>query len=977
MAKEIKNQIKVVKQFPVIGIGASAGGLEAMKLFLSALPARSGMAYIFAQHLSATHTSIMPELLEKISPVPVKEISHQMQIEVDHLYIMPKEVTIKVADNKFLLEVINRKIKKPNTIDILFSSLGSVYESFAVGIVLSGALNDGTLGLQVIKTYGGITFAQDEASAGFESMPHSAISMGVVDFVLPPAQIAEKLIAINQPFHGSAELEGEEIIPQEDEDVFRQILTIMRARRGVDFQYYKSSTLKRRIIRRMALSKSEKTADYLYQLRESKAEQEALYHDLLISVTNFFRDPPVFSTICNELLPALISQKEKKDEPLRIWVAGCATGEEAYTLAICLQEYFGDNAVPIKLQIFATDISEIAIAKARAGLYRHNDLSGLSPARIEKYFTKLDGHYQVHKSIREMCVFAYHNLLKDPPFSKIDLVSCRNVLIYFEPVLQKRAMTTFHYALNNGGYLMLGKSETIGNQTDIFSPYLGSEKIYQRKGPPGRFMTVTTTLNEETFRRLDSGIKHDEVKKDIFKLADEIMLVGFMPPGVMLNDKYDIIQFRGDTQPWLSPPQGKPSFNILKMARDGLAYELRSLLTQAKTHNLTMRKFGFFYTYQELQHFVNLQVVPIKDGEEQFYLVVFQAASSTGIQPSMFDIGMDKGVTEFDAAQLRIEHLERELIQSRADMRVVSDEQEAVNEELQSTNEELLSGSEELQSLNEELETSKEELQSTNEEITVMNTELLDRNEQLNNARLYGEGIVNTIRDPLLILNNQLQVVKATEGFYKKFNVSEKDTEGKYIYELGNHQWDIPILRTLLEGVLPQKKELKDFEVKHDFPVLGEKIMLLNARKLNRDQHTELILLAIEDITNVLKIQKTLPEIEVLKLIISTEGVGTWSYDPISKMISYDNVCGKLLGIRGKQINLQNFLEKFNQEDQQHIQQYFISPSTKKRKPIEGVYNIQQAGHKTTNLKINLYFMNQAHSLYSILGTIKSHEKQL
>ena len=256
-----------------------------------------------------------------------------------------------------------------------------------------------------------------------------------------------------------------------------------------------------------------------------------------------------------------------------------------------------------------------------------------------------------------------------------------------------------------------------------------------------------------------------------------------------------------------------------------------------------------------------------------------------------------------------------------------------------------------------------------------MNTELLDRNEQLNNARLYSEGIVNTIRDPLLILNNQLQIVKATEWFYKKFNVSEKDTEGKYIYELGNHQWDIPILRTLLEGVLPQKKELKDFEVKHNFPVLGEKVMLLNARKLNRDQHTELLLLAMEDVTDVLKIQKTLPEIEILKLIISTEGVGTWSYDPVSKMISYDNVSGKLLRIRGKQINLQNFLEKFNQEDQQHIEQYFyLSPSAKKRKSIKDVYKIQQAGHKTATLKVNLYFMNQEYSPYSILGTIKSDD---
>ena len=975
MAKEIKDPVKSFKQFPVVGIGASAGGLEAMKLFLSALPARSGMAYVFAQHLSATHVSIMPELLEKISPVPVKEISNNMLIEPDNLYIVPKGVTVKVADNKFLLELIDKKAKKPNTIDVFFSSLGSVYESFAIGIVLSGALNDGTIGLQVIKTYGGITFAQDEASAGFESMPHSAASMGVVDFVLPPAQIAEKLIAINRPFRDIANTEDEEIMPQEDQDIFKQILTIMRARRGVDFQYYKSSTLKRRIIRRMALSKVEKTTDYLYQLRENKAEQEALYHDLLISVTNFFRDSQVFTIICNDLLPKLIGQKETTDEPLRIWVAGCATGEEAYSLAICLQEYLDGKASPLKIQIFATDISETAIAKARSGLYRRNDLSGLTPSRIEKFFTKLDGHYQVHKAIREMCVFAYHNLLKDPPFSKIDLVSCRNVLIYFEPVLQKRAITTFHYALNDGGYLMLGKSETIGNQTDIFSPFLASDKVYQRKGPPGRFMSVTSTSTEESFRHLDRGLKHDEVRKDIFKLADEIMLSGFMPPGVMLNEKFDIIQFRGDTQPWLAPPQGKPSFNVLKMARDGIAYELRNLLTQAKTRSLPARKFGFFYTYQELQHFVNLQVVPIKDGEEQFYLVVFQAASSTGIQPSMFDTGATTGITEFDAAQMRIEHLERELIQSRADMRVVSDEQEAANEELQSTNEELLSGSEELQSLNEELETSKEELQSTNEEITVMNTELLDRNEQLNNARLYSEGIVNTIRDPLLILNNQLQVVKATEGFYKKFNVAEKETEGQYIYELANHQWDIPALRTLLEGVLPQKKELKDFEVRHSFPVTGEKVMLLNARKLNRDHYTELILLAIEDITDVIEVQKVQPEIERLKLIIAAEALGSWTFDAANQTIACDAVCGKLLNLRSEQLSLEKFIEKFDQPDQKRINQYFkTSPSLRKNKWIEEVVKIQQKENIFIRVKMKIHFVKEDSKHFSVFGTLKADD---
>ena len=916
MSKAVEEQKETTALFPVVGIGASAGGLEAIKLFLQALPKKTGMAYVFIQHLSATHVSILPEILEKISPIPVMEITDRLKIEPDHFYIMPKGVAVKAVENMLLLEQLDKKVKKANTVDTFFSSLGTVYQSYAVGIVLSGALNDGSLGLQVIKTYGGITFAQDEASAGFESMPHAAASMGVVDFILPPDQIAKKLVSINQPFY---------TVEQEDEDVFRQILTVLRARRGVDFQYYKSSTLKRRIVRRMALGKIEKTADYLYQLRESKTEQDALFHDMLISVTSFFRDTPAYNALANQVLPQLITQKIKKNESLRLWVAGCATGEEAYSMAICLQEYLTEHNAFLKIQIFATDISETAIAKARSGLYRATDLAGVSAARLAQYFTKLDGHYQINKNIRELCVFAYHNLLKDPPFSKIDLISCRNVLIYFEPVLQKRAMTTFHYALNNYGYLILGKSESIGNQTDIFSAYLPAEKIFQRKGPAGRFMSVTSSSKEESFRNLDQGLKPDEIRKDIFKLADELMLAGFMPPGVMLNDKYDIIQFRGDTQPWLAPPQGKPSFNILKMARDGLAFELRNLLTQAKTRNLTMRRFGFFYTYQELQHFVNLQVVPMRDGEEQFYLVVFQAASSTGIQPGMFENLNRTGETDFDQAQLRIEHLERELIQSRADMRVVSDEQESANEELQSTNEELLSGSEELQSLNEELETSKEELQSTNEEITVMNTELVDRNEQLSNARLYTEGIVNTIRDPLLILNNELRVMKATDGFYKKFRVEEKQTEGQYIYELGNHQWNIPALRTLLEGILPGRKEMADFEVHHNFPGLGDKVMILNARKLNRDQHTELILLAIEDITDKVNLREKVLENEQFRRLLASEEIGVWRFDSVSQTVSCDKLCRTLLGITTGKIALNKFLKKFDLSAQKLIAAYFLN----------------------------------------------------
>jgi two-component system CheB/CheR fusion protein len=558
-------------QFPVVGIGASAGGLEAVKQLLKAVPVKSGMAYVFVQHLSPTHESSLPEILEKFSEIPVFQIADNMHIEQDHFYIVPANRIVKAEDGVLKLEPLNEKRHKVKVIDLFFSSLAVVHQSFAVGVVLSGTLNDGALGLQVIKSYGGMTFAQDESSAAFEGMPKSAISTGAVDFVLPPAKIVEHLISINSPFHADyTKKEVTNTVPQQDEEVFKQLLTVLRVRRGVDFSYYKTGTLKRRIVRRMALSKIARPEEYLTFLRENKVEQDALYNDMLISVTNFFRDPASFEVLCNTIFPSLIKGKTV-NEALRIWIAGCATGEEAYSMAMCLQEQLGDKAAAMKIQIFATDISETAIAKARTGIYRATDLEGLSSSRVQQFFTKMDGSYQVNKIIRDMCVFANHNLLKDPPFSKIDLVACRNVMIYLEPVLQKRALNTFHYALNEPGFLMLGKSESIGNNTDLFSSFNNHEKIFSRKGERGRFMPVTSPGSEQSFKEIDKGVQNETGGQDVFKVAGETILSKYAPASVLVNERFDIIQFYGKTDPWLAITAGRASFNLLKMAREGLA----------------------------------------------------------------------------------------------------------------------------------------------------------------------------------------------------------------------------------------------------------------------------------------------------------------------------------------------------------------------------------------------------------------------
>ncbi|SHN36846.1 CheR family methyltransferase [Mucilaginibacter sp. OK098] len=918
------DNVNLEKQFPVVGIGASAGGIEAFKLFLKSIPEKSGMAYVFVQHLHPEYDSYLPEIFQKSTKIPISLIENNIHLEPDHIYVIPPGNILTATDGVLKLDPL--KNKKVKTIDVFFSSLAVVHQSFAVGVVLSGALNDGTLGLQVIKSHGGLTFAQSEDSAIFDSMPKSAIRSGAVDFVLPAGQIIEKLISINRPFrtnYTQSEIKQNE--PEQDEEVFRQLLTVLRIRRGVDFTNYKQSTIKRRMVRRMALNKFEEPKEYLTFLRENKGEQDALYNDMLISVTDFFRDPKSFELLCTSIFPVLLLHKTAT-EPLRIWVAGCATGEEAYSMAICLQEYLGDKVSARKIQIFATDVSEQAISRARTGIYRQTELDGLSSFQVQQFFNKVDGSYQVNKSIRDMCVFAHHNLLKDPPFSKIDLVSCRNVMIYLEPVLQKRALNTFHYALNERGYLLMGKSETIGSSTDLFLPVDKNQKIYQSKGPHGKFRNVTSERSEQTLKDIDQVNADNGGERDINKIADALLLSKYTPAGVMVNQAFDIIQFRGKTDAWLAVSPGKPSFNVLKMAREGLSFEIRNLLHMAKTRQDAVRKEGISFKVDGgQQQYVNIEVVQLSDNEEAYYLILFQNSILSGTsflaENGASSLHPQENV---NAWVQRIDQLEKELSQTREDMRAITEVQEAANEELQSANEELLSGSEELRSLNEELETSTEELQSTNEEITIVNNELLDRNDQLNNSRRYTEEIFNTIHDPLVILDKELIVLRATDGFYNMFRVNEEDTEGKFVYDLGNKQWNIPALRHQLEDILPEQGFFKAFEVDHVFKTIGRRIMQLTARQFDTYTHEKLTLLAIHDITDKRKVEEGLAEAERLlaeskerlHFAIESAGIGAWDYNLQTKELIWDNRNKELFGLEpADAVDFDTFLKLIHSDD--------------------------------------------------------------
>ena len=882
-AKKDKEKPTATKQnFPIVGIGASAGGLDAFKRLLQAIPEDSGMAYVLVQHLDPTHESMLPEILSRTTKIPVHEITDDIALAPDHIYIIPSNKILISTDG--VLQLAPRDKKTLNLcIDIFFTSLAEVHTHLAVGVVLSGTGTDGTLGLKAIKAHGGTTFAQDSESAAYDSMPQSAIHAGVVDFVLLPEQIPAHLLQINRTeeahpaYIPDGEDEAEPILSKDDEDFFDQILLLLGQRSGVDFTYYKRPTLQRRIERRMTIAKKASLADYLVFLRDNKGEQDALFQDVLIPVTSFFRDPKVFQTLSDTLFPALFKHKPH-DEPIRVWIAGCSTGEEAFSIAICLHEFLSKKGNPpfwgrSAIQIFASDISESAIKKARAGIYDKAEVEHLSEARVKNYFTKNKGGYEVVKVIRDMCVFAQHNFLKDPPFAKIDLISCRNVLIYMDTFLQRKALTTFHYVLKENGFLLLGKSETTGPATELFLSFDKREKIYSRKSVPGRFLHVATERKAENSVPRNSTAITEATQTDFRKSAEAILLAKFTPASVVVNEGMDVVHIHGNIAPFLEQPQGKPSFNLLKMAREGLGFELRNALHKAKTsgaavskENIPVAGASFLdapdnAAAQGKPSLVTIQVVPLNDTVEQHFLILFtkntpRAAEETGPNASA-------GRTKDKEGRERIQYLEQELAHNREDMRGITEEMEAVNEELQSGNEELQSGNEEMQSLNEELETSKEELQSINEELITVNQELLERQEQLNASRIYAEAIVTTIREPLVILDQSLRIKTANAAFYKKFKVDEKETEGKLIYEVQQRQFDDATLRSLLEQILPQKNRIDDFEITLKLPSMGEHILLLNARQIVNEKPAEqLILLAMEDIKDRILAEKSIHESE-------------------------------------------------------------------------------------------------------------------
>jgi two-component system CheB/CheR fusion protein len=950
----------------VVGIGASAGGIEALNRFFDAMPGNSGLAFVIVLHLDPTHASELAPIISRHTTMPVVEIADGMPIEANCAYVIAPDKSLTIDGDRLRLSEPAEPRGHRHPVDVLFASLADQRRERAIAIVLSGTGSNGTQGLKEIQASGGLTLAQDPDTARFNGMPRAAIAAGAADHVFAPDKLPEALLR----YVGHGYMAAPDALDSRAPDsqlALDPVLAVLRTHSGHDFRNYKRSTLQRRIHRRMGLGGMPTLADYTDRLHTDPKEIRALISDLMISVSGFFRDREAWQALDDIVLAPLLTQ-QKADIELRLWVPACATGEEAYSLAMLAAERAESLRKPLSLKIFATDSQEDNLRIAREGIYPAAATTAIGPARLRRFFDALDGSYQVKKTLRELIVFAPQNLLRDPPFSHLDLITCRNLLIYLEPEAQKQVIALFHFALRQDGHLFLGNAETVGRTEDLFDTVSKKWRIYRRLGLTRQDIVSFPSLGASA--RLDQAQQpaKEEAPARALDLARRALLERYAPASVLIDQKGRILYFHGPTADYLVQPSGEPTRDLLAMAREGLRLGLRGALRQAAQSHQSVT-FGAQVRDGKTVRPVSVTVVPLSSQPAAGLLLVSFEPAAEPTAPAQISPRRSKRAQRGDDAASR-HALEEELRATRAELQSTIEQMDSAVEQQKAANEEITSVNEELQSTNEELETSKEELQSYNEELHTINNQLqhkireleditddqtnllagtetatlfLDGEYQIkwfspaskdlldlvpsdigrplrsfapkfadpnllpdaetvltqltriesevrsdegkwylrrlfpyrtkgnriagivltltditerkqatdavNKGRLYAQAIVETIRQPLLVLDADLRVRSANRAFYALFQVEQEMTENKRVYELGNGQWDIPALRTLLEEVLAENKEVEDFRVDHLFEALGRRTMLVNARKLSRDGRRDLILLAIEDIT--------------------------------------------------------------------------------------------------------------------------------
>lgn len=954
-----------------VALVGSAGALESFEGFLRNTPADTDIAFFVVQHLSPTQKSLLPEILRRATDMPVVEIKEGMRAEPGRVHINPPGRTVSMEQGRLHLLGPDAAPSKHMPIDHFLRQLAEDQGERAACVILSGFGTDGTLGLKAVKAYGGLALVQDPGTAQFDPMPRSAVDTGLADHVGPVAELPARLMELKAGEPRPAK--EPTAVRHVSDDGLRLIFSLLHKHTGHDFSQYKPSTLMRRLDRRLSAQRIDSIEHYARYLRENPSEIDHLFREFLIGVTSFFRDAEAFEALQRQVVPKILLGK-KKGEEVRVWVPGCSTGEEVYSIAILLREGLDDlpRGHGLKVTIFATDIDTDSIEKARQGQYPEGISADVSQQRLSRFFIQNDQGYRIRQDIREMVVFAPQNILRDPPFTKLDLLCCRNLLIYLTGELQKRLLPLFHYALKPQGFLFLGSAETVGGFGDLFTSLDNKWKIYQRRdGATERDLASLSfpSFQAEPLDR-EGRVKQGAVPKGtLAESAQQVLVASFTPPAVFINAKGDILYVNGRTGKYLEPSMGRASMNVYDMAREGLRYELGSAVRKARAEGADIAVRSVKVKTNGDYQMINLHVRPISEPESLrgLLLVVFEDAPQRKRVRDKRLAGED-----LDRYNDAVKECEEELKRTRERLQTTVEEMETSQEELKSANEELQSMNEELQSTNEELTTSKEEMQSLNEELVTVNSELqnkvdelsesmgdmnnllnsteiatlfLDRDlhvkrftsqaarivnliptdigrplahlatslrydrlsenarevletlifqehqvraqdgrwlllrihpyrtvdnvidgvvitfldisalkrleEALQEARAFTQSIVDTVRQPLLVLDGQLRVVSASKAFHETFRVNQAETKGRMLYDLGNGQWDIPALRKLLEEILPDKTAFEDFVVEHTFPSIGHKVYSLNARRILRDgQETQSILLAMEDVTD-------------------------------------------------------------------------------------------------------------------------------
>ena len=952
----------------IVGIGASAGGLEAFTQLLKHLSLDTGMGFVLVQHLDPNHESALTEILARATSLPVSEITHDQPLKADHVYIIPRDTDLRIEQGVLKLQPRERTRIPHRPIDTFFESLAQDQGERAIGVVLSGTASDGTLGLEAIKAEGGITFAQDD-SAKYDSMPRSAVAAGCVDLVLSPEGIAKELVRIaKHPFVAGSPLElptrpekdHENAIAHQDddqplpsggrgtpptggrqardeaeeekedpangaEDGYEKIMLLLRNHSGVDFSLYRSTTIQRRIGRRIVLTKQHTLKGYARFLRGNTEELDSLFSDVLISVTSFFRNPEAFEALQRDVLSKLLAQRG--DDPVRCWVLGCSTGQEAYSLAMSFVEAARKAPRARKIQIFATDLNEELLEKARRGLYARTLSQDISPERLRHFFVEEDGGYRISKALREMVVFARQNLIADPPFSGLDLISCRNLLIYLEPSLQQKAMPTFHYALKPQGYLLLGASESVGEFTNLFEPVDRKHKIFSKKPAPtpGFHMPVRKEQAKRAARGtlpplpigkmgLPDGENNFRGEPNAQREADRIAVSQFAPPGVLINDTLQVLQFRGPTGAYLEPPAGKASFDVLKMAREGLMLPLGVAINKAKQGNKTVRTERVRVKRDGVIQTIHVSVIPLKHLRERYFLVVFEEAGETGRAAALAPPRRQPAATPLNAQQelRRIAELEADLSETREYLRSLQEQHEAANEELQGSNEEVQSANEELQSLNEELETSKEELESTNEELTTVNEEMSNRNVDLNRLNNDLVNLQDSIKLAIMLLGRDLTVRRFSPQAEKQFDLLAADvgrpiSHLRHALVLTDGSDSLLDLETLCAEVIAdvreQEREVRDKD--------GRWHSLRVRPYLTRDNKVDGAVLVLVNIDELKRKERAVGESEArYRAMFDATSVGVSECDSTTgRLLRINERFGHILGYTTAEIVGKTFLE--------------------------------------------------------------------